>query len=1165
MHLLRALCLVFATASLGHALNVPRNASSLANATASGVQSPGSTGFVSTTFSLSAQTSATPSVGTASATKSSNVTYTTYSQPTPTNTCCYLYPQGVGVNTWWSSINLTVATVITTWLQYNNTLIPGNSTTITATENLTSIYGTYQFQSVTDTYYSSFDPTTTTYTLCSIYANDTGDASTVDCLKHYTSTATYYSYLSSSAEIVAGIPNTLLPSQATLYGLTAVGPYTAVTFPEQNLTIHSPTPFFQYPGIELVTSWQCATQTVYTDYTDYTFVTSSGNLVEVSTVLPRYTTTAFASDDDFPHPGEFDVTINGIIIEPFPPGDYSNFNYTAYMDETGGVQGEGSGDDDILYLPSTLPQFLAAIPSVKSQMPDIAQCSNLIAEGEPTVHVPVNRDYDKSNGGVFAGDGTTSPTNAVQSPSQGSTGGDTTSPKDAGTSAGRGSTGGGGEQTTSAGNAASPSAGATTAAVSNLVSVIDQATSSAGGSDGSGASEQTSSSGNIASYIASVIGAEASSTSAAQTQGSTGSGSSSSSDSGSDSGSDAGGASSSRPGSGSSSSSSTGTSGSGSSGSDTGSAGSSSSDSGSGSTTNTGSSSSGGSGSGSDTGTAGSSSSDSGSGSTTNSGSTSSGGTDSGAGSGSSDSGSGSNTGSSSSGGSESGSVSDTGSSSSGSAGSGSGSSGSGSDSAVVSVGSSSFTVVATSQAGGSSVVLVANGGSTATLTGGSATTFAGQVISAPSAGGAIIGSGSSAATVAPAQGSQDLASSATVVNIAGQTFTAVSEGSGGVVLQNSATTATVAAGSSANINGEAVSAPSSGGIVVGTGSGATTIEIGSSPAETSPVLSAGGQQFTQVASSSGDLVFENGQSSFTVSAGGAAVTAAGQTISLGSSGVAVLNGVTTSLSGQTTGGVASTGTLVVGNSAVAVTALGSSAYVIDGQTVSNGGEITYNGQTISVASTGGAVVIGGSTTEALPGPTGQSSDSGASSVFTFGSETITASAAANGQDVINVGSETVTLSPGGAAATIGSQVISEASDGAIIAASGAQTTTVTLAQPTEGSGVLTAGSQTVGFSQVGSDVVVGGKTLAPGSTVVIDGETVSLNSQTQVVVVSGPEDNVSSTLEFWDRQLGICGQLAISNEHRRCWEGATGVNLLRDRDAYDGMGNLFAHLDGRE
>ena len=50
----------------------------------------------------------------------------------------------VGINTWYStSIDVAVATVITTWIQYNGTLVPGNSTTVTATD-ATSVYGTYQ-------------------------------------------------------------------------------------------------------------------------------------------------------------------------------------------------------------------------------------------------------------------------------------------------------------------------------------------------------------------------------------------------------------------------------------------------------------------------------------------------------------------------------------------------------------------------------------------------------------------------------------------------------------------------------------------------------------------------------------------------------------------------------------------------------------------------------------------------------------------------------------------------------------------------------------------------------------------------------------------------------------------------------------------------------------
>lgn len=104
------------------------------------------TAYVSTSFSYSAaQSSGAVLTGTATVTNSENATSTgnATSLTTEAPTCCYLWPVNVGINTWYtSSLDVTVEKIITTWHQYNNSLIPAGSTTITYA-NATNFYGTY--------------------------------------------------------------------------------------------------------------------------------------------------------------------------------------------------------------------------------------------------------------------------------------------------------------------------------------------------------------------------------------------------------------------------------------------------------------------------------------------------------------------------------------------------------------------------------------------------------------------------------------------------------------------------------------------------------------------------------------------------------------------------------------------------------------------------------------------------------------------------------------------------------------------------------------------------------------------------------------------------------------------------------------------------------------
>ena len=176
--------------------------------------------------------------------------------------------------------------------------------------------------------------------------------------------------------------------------------------------------------------------------------------------------------------------------------------------------------------------------------------------------------------------------------------------------------------------------------------------------------------------------------------------------------------------------------------------------------------------------------------------------------------------------------------------------------------------------------------------------------------------------------------------------------------------------------------------------------------------------------------------------------------------------------------------------------------------TLGQGSVATLGSQVISAPSSGGVVIGTGSDEATVQVAASATPYAGPqSSVITLGSQTLTVVAGASGQDVMLVGSTTLTLSAGGAAATIGSQVLSQASNGNIVAQSGSYSTTLSVGGGVStAAGQLTLGSQTVGFTQIGSEIIVGGQTLRPGHTVTISGETVALNSQSQVLVISGSQ-----------------------------------------------------------
>ncbi|CAK1366171.1 unnamed protein product [Cercospora beticola] len=354
---------------------------------------------VASTTTTSSSPATAASLSLPSATKATNTTTsirstTTAPPKSEAETCCYIYPHGVGINTWWtSSVDLTVATVITTWLQYNNTLVPGNSTTKTVI-NATEFYGAHHMQSLEYTLSPISATATTTDWFCGGFSNATCTSTVPTTITKFDYSTIYYN----TTNILSGVPNTLLPANAVLYGKTSIDVTTVTSFPDQSLTIHAPTPYFLFSAINLHTSKQCMATYETTDYTSYSVITPSGGFAtQVSSVYPTATITGFNGAWPVIPGSSGDVYINTTFAKSFPDGDYSDFNFTDWAE--GVVFGvlPGPVDAYMFRLPEDFPEFLAGIPKIKSEFPDIASCTNFGGDGEPTVHVPVNQLTDTSH------------------------------------------------------------------------------------------------------------------------------------------------------------------------------------------------------------------------------------------------------------------------------------------------------------------------------------------------------------------------------------------------------------------------------------------------------------------------------------------------------------------------------------------------------------------------------------------------------------------------------------------------------------------------------------------------------------------------------------------------------------------------------------------------
>ncbi|KAK5748747.1 hypothetical protein LTS12_021188 [Elasticomyces elasticus] len=242
----------------------------------------------------------------------------------------------------------------------------------------------------------------------------------------------------------------------------------------------------------------------------------------------------------------------------------------------------------------------------------------------------------------------------------------------------------------------------------------------------------------------------------------------------------------------------------------------------------------------------------------------------------------------------------------------------------------------------------------------------------------------------------------------------------GAVVVANDGSTVTISGSEqTAALNGQVVGAASLGGVVIGSGSSGTTVYANTqTPEAASPaVITANGQLYTQVPQPNGAQVYANSDSSFTISADGAAIVVGSETVSMVSSGE-----------------------IVVGSHTYTITA---------------------------------------DTTNAVPASSGNV-------VLTVGSQKYSLSQGPNGQEIVDAGSTTLTLSSGASAMTVDGQTISLASDGALVAGQGSYSSKVSVgdAIPTSSSnGQVTASVSSSGSpsdNPATTSTSLAGKLFAP-------------------------------------------------------------------------------------
>ena len=284
--------------------------------------------------------------------------------------------------------------------------------------------------------------------------------------------------------------------------------------------------------------------------------------------------------------------------------------------------------------------------------------------------------------------------------------------------------------------------------------------------------------------------------------------------------------------------------------------------------------------------------------------------------------------------------------------------------------------------------------------------------------------------------------------------------------------------------DGNFYSLGSSGNLIAG------TLASGATP---TPALTFAGSTFT--ANSASQFVIA-GQ---TLAPGGQ-ITVSGTPISLapGSSNVAVIGSSTQPLSMITPAPAVGQASAVLTFDGSTYSANAASQFVIAGQTLNPGAQITVSGTPISLGPTASSAnfAVIGTSTQALQNAAASQSPA----LLTFDGSTYTANSASQ---FIIAGK---TLTPGGSITVFG-MPISEDSSGAF-AAIGSSTQSLVYPAATQQPALMTFGGQTY-TANAASQFVIGGQTLTPGGKITVSGTPISEAASGSGLVAIGSSTQV--------------------------------------------------------
>jgi hypothetical protein len=317
----------------------------------------------------------------------------------------------------------------------------------------------------------------------------------------------------------------------------------------------------------------------------------------------------------------------------------------------------------------------------------------------------------------------------------------------------------------------------------------------------------------------------------------------------------------------------------------------------------------------------------------------------------------------------------------------------------------------------------------------------------------------------------------------------------------------TLTPGQTKTINGVPVVVPSNGGgtriIVDG-----STVAFNPVTTQGLPVLVVGGGTVTP--NSNGEYVL----GSKTLKPGGPPITINGNTVSMAPNGIAIVNGVT-----QTIADVAAPTRgpgIMVGGQAVSATVVGGSTVfvVAPGQTLSSGSTLVVDGTTYSmpVEGHGYTLVVNGQTSVL---------NAGQSVITLDGGRSVTAQVVSGTTAYVLAPDQTLT--PGGVLIISGTTYsMPTGASGMVVVVNGVTSTLAAGAEITAAPALTINGITYTHTVRDGTTeyVLNDGTTLAPGSSIEIDGTTYSLDEQGTALIINGktstvptlPKSNSAST-----------------------------------------------------